>query len=363
MSSEAMTAEKRVEEARSWVAVVRDALEVYGNPFNEAWEEQLIALVDALARSEQRAGEAEAQLVALNKIQDDAEAELVRFIAALHEIEAAHRKTLPAARPWEGNTCAWCGGDWETHHLDCPLVIAKRALSATPPYPEPPAATANPWRAELDMRIERYVSAFSRNPATLTDEEFAEWQRRRARLERDVVSAFTDFAMREAKNRNGVVSDTPAPPAAPPGVMGGADYTTAEIEFISGLADKEIMHGRGANKEERVRIARGFQAMARRVTELRAALTAASPARRVDGGGAEEVAKLREQVRVLAPYQPLLESLMHHVYAADGDAQTWLTKHQPAITDAMSDYDDWLDARAALAPASGAGPDTKGETE
>jgi hypothetical protein len=94
-----------------------------------------------------------------------------------------------------------------------------RALDALSAVPAPPTADTmpNPWRAELDARIERYVAAFSVNPSTLTTEqEYHEWHRTRMRLEADAKAALTDYAMREAKNRNGIVSDTPAPPTAAP---------------------------------------------------------------------------------------------------------------------------------------------------
>jgi hypothetical protein len=96
-------------------------------------------------------------------------------------------------------------------------AAARRIGALLAAVPAPPTANTmpNPWRAELDARIERSVAAFSINPSTLaTKEEYQEWQRTRMRLEADAKAALTDYAMREAKNRNGIVSDSPAPPTA-----------------------------------------------------------------------------------------------------------------------------------------------------
>lgn len=130
-------------------------------------------------------------------------------IAALRE---AAQWFVGANTPPNG-TCLYCPGH-AAHEPWCPVAKVLAVVAAVP-APPTTAAMPNPWRAELDARIERYVAAFSVNPSTLTTEqEYHEWHRTRMRLEADAKAALTDYAMREAKNRNGIVSDTPAPPTA-----------------------------------------------------------------------------------------------------------------------------------------------------
>jgi hypothetical protein len=90
--------EARVREAREWVADVRDHMPGFGSPLNESWEEQLIALVDALAARE---------------------AEVARL-----------RGALLAVREWEANLVPADGIRYGSYF---PAFAVSEALAAPPP--------------------------------------------------------------------------------------------------------------------------------------------------------------------------------------------------------------------------------------